>query len=152
MARFDWIMIGLFISSSKLAEYSFAYKIFEVSTLPLLIVAPIMIPLFTRINKLSENINNIFFFLEWQIIIASLIAFMLNICWIPVIDFITDGKYGSVNSNTILLTVTQHATPLLHQFLVDHTIRKRKPETHFFHYGVLLCSKYCGLPHFNSDL
>ncbi len=28
---------------------------------------------------------------------------MLNICWIPVIDFITDGKYGNVNSETIFL-------------------------------------------------
>ncbi len=74
MSRFDWILIGIVISSSKLAEYSFAYKIFEVSTLPLLVIAPIMIPLFTRLYKLSENINNIFFFLEWQIIIASLIA------------------------------------------------------------------------------
>jgi O-antigen/teichoic acid export membrane protein len=103
MSRFDWIMIGVFISSTRLAEYSFAYKIFEVSTLPLLVIAPIMIPLFTRLHKLSENINDIFFFLEWQIIIASLIALLLNICWIPVIDFITDGKYGSVNSETIFL-------------------------------------------------
>ena len=103
MSRFDWIMIGVFISSTRLAEYSFAYKIFEVSTLPLLVIAPIMIPLFTRLHKMSEKINNIFFFLEWQIIIASLIALLLNICWIPVIDIITDGKYGSVNSRTILL-------------------------------------------------
>ncbi len=103
MSRFDWIMIGIFISSSKLAEYSFAYKIFEVSTLPLLVIAPIMIPLFTRLHKQSENINNIFFLLEWQIIIASLIALLLNICWIPVVDLITDGQYGSVNSETIFL-------------------------------------------------
>ncbi len=103
MSRFDWILVGLLISSSKLAEYSFAYKIFEVSTLPLLIIAPIMIPLFTRLHKLSENITNLTFFLEWQIIIASLIALLLNVCWIPVIDFISDGKYGRVNSSTIFL-------------------------------------------------
>jgi O-antigen/teichoic acid export membrane protein len=103
MARFDWILVGLFISAAKLAEYSFAYKIFEVSTLPLLIVAPIMIPLFTRMHELLKNMNNIFFFLEWQIIIASFVALLLNICWIPVIDYISDGKYGMVNSNTIFL-------------------------------------------------
>jgi O-antigen/teichoic acid export membrane protein len=103
MSRFDWILIGIVISSSKLAEYSFAYKIFEVSTLPLLIIAPIMIPLFTRLHKSSQNLNNIFFFLEWQIIIASFIALLLNVCWIPVIDFISDGKYGKVNSETIFL-------------------------------------------------
>lgn len=103
MSRFDWILVGLFISATKLAEYSFAYKIFEVSTLPLLIVAPIMIPLFTRLNKLSKNINELFFFVEWQIIVASLIALLLNICWVPVIDYISDGKYGKVNSGIIFL-------------------------------------------------
>lgn len=103
MSRFDWILIGTIISSSKLAEYSFAYKIFEVSTLPLLVIAPIMIPLFTRLHTTSENINDIFFFLEWQIIIASFIALLLNICWVPVIDFVSDGKYGRINAETIFL-------------------------------------------------
>ncbi len=103
MGRFDWILIGIIISSSKLAEYSFAYKIFEVSTLPLLVIAPIMIPLFTRLYKSSENIDNIFFFLEWQIIIAAFVALVLNVCWVPVIDFISDGKYGRVNAETIFL-------------------------------------------------
>ncbi|HEY4937304.1 MAG TPA: oligosaccharide flippase family protein [Puia sp.] len=103
MSRFDWILVGLLISSSKLAEYSFAYKIFEVSALPLLIIAPIMIPLFTRLHKLTENMSSLTFFLEWQIIIASFIALLLNVCWIPVIDFISDGKYGRVNSETIFL-------------------------------------------------
>jgi O-antigen/teichoic acid export membrane protein len=101
MSRFDWVLIGLLISSSKLAEYSFAYKVFEVSTLPLLIIAPIMIPLFTRMLKVPGNIAGLSFFLEWQIIIASFIALLLNICWVPVIDFITDGKYGAVNAGTI---------------------------------------------------
>jgi O-antigen/teichoic acid export membrane protein len=103
MSRFDWILVGVLVSSIKLAEYSFAYKIFEVSTLPLLIIAPIMIPLFTRLHKSSENLNSISFFLEWQIIIASYIALLLNICWIPLIDFISDGKYGNVNSGTIFI-------------------------------------------------
>jgi O-antigen/teichoic acid export membrane protein len=103
MSRFDWILIGVLVSSSRLAEYSFAYKIFEVSTLPLLIIAPIMIPLFTRLHRRSENIASLLFFLEWQIIIASLIALLLNVSWIPVMDFISVGKYGSVNSETIFL-------------------------------------------------
>jgi O-antigen/teichoic acid export membrane protein len=103
MSRFDWILIGLLISSSKLAEYSFAYKVFEVATLPLLIIAPIMTPLFTRLFKAPGNTDDLSFFLEWQIIIASFIALMLNVCWAPVIDLITDGKYGSVNTATIFL-------------------------------------------------
>jgi O-antigen/teichoic acid export membrane protein len=103
MSRFDWILIGLLVSDSKLAEYSFAYKVFEVSTLPLLIIAPIMVPLFTRLNKKSEKLSNLSFFLKWQIILASFTALLLNICWIPIIDSISDGKYGRVNSDTIFL-------------------------------------------------
>jgi O-antigen/teichoic acid export membrane protein len=103
MSRFDWILVGLLISSASLAEYSFAYKIFEVSTLPLLVIAPIMIPLFTRLSKEPGKLDDMYFFLTWQIIIASFIALLLNICWIPVMDFVSDGKYGSVNSGTIFL-------------------------------------------------
>ena len=36
-------------------------------------------------------------------IIASLTALLLNIFWAPVIDAVTNGKYGAVNSNTILI-------------------------------------------------
>ena len=103
MSRFDWILIGLLISDTKLAEYSFAYKIFEVSTLPLLIIAPIMIPLFTRLQAKPGNIGAISFLLKWQVIVASFISLLLNICWIPVIDFISDGKYGLVNATTIFI-------------------------------------------------
>ena len=103
MARFDWILIGILVSSARLAEYSFAWKFFEVFTLPLLIVAPIMIPLFTRLFKTSVNAADPSFLLQWQIIIASFIALLLNVCWVPVVDLITDGKYGEVNSTTIFL-------------------------------------------------
>ena len=103
MSRFDWILIGLLLSGTSLAEYSFAWKVFEVATLPLLIIAPIMIPLFTRILKSAGDIESLSFFLEWQVIIASFIALLLNICWVPVIDFFTAGKYGAVNAQTVFL-------------------------------------------------
>ena len=49
IARFDWIFLGILASNIALAEYSFAFKIFEVATLPLLVIAPILIPRFTRL-------------------------------------------------------------------------------------------------------
>lgn len=112
MSRFDWIMIGMLLSSSKLAEYSFAWKVFEMATLPLLVFAPLMVPLFTRLCKKPGHITAVSFFLDWQIMIAAFIALLLNICWVPVIDFITDGKYGSVNTGTIL--VLSLSMPLLY--------------------------------------
>ena len=112
MARFDWILIGLFSTSVKLAEYSFAWKMFEVSTLPLLIIAPLMIPMFTRILKQKVNATVPSFFLEWQIITASFIALLLNLVWVPLIDLITDGRYGAVNRDVVF--ILSLAMPLLY--------------------------------------
>ena len=108
IARFDWIILGILASDIVLAEYSFAFRVFEVATLPLLIIAPILIPRFTKIFQSEswhrkETINDFFSLLKFEIIIASLCALLLNILWIPVIDFITHGKYGAVNRYTIFI-------------------------------------------------
>lgn len=109
IARFDWIFIGILASNIALAEYSFAYKVFEVATLPLLVVAPLLIPRFTKLfhndSKITIDgkINDLLSLLRFEIITASLIALILNILWIPVIDFITHGKYGTLNRYTILI-------------------------------------------------
>jgi O-antigen/teichoic acid export membrane protein len=103
MSRLDWILIGVIVSGTALAEYSFAWKMYEVSTLPLLIIAPLMIPMFTRLFLKPGNNGDPSFLLEWQVLIASFVGLLLNLCWVPVIDFITDGKYGAVNSSTIFI-------------------------------------------------
>ena len=59
IARFDWIFLGILASAVILADYSFAYKIFELSTLPMLIVAPLLIPRFTRLFKTNLSITMI---------------------------------------------------------------------------------------------
>lgn len=108
MARFDWIFIGLFAGNTILAEYSFAYKVFELATLPLLVIAPILIPRFTRLFHKSMPLQsgiheNLFILLRIEMVIASLSALLLNLLWIPVIDPLTNGAYGMVNSVTILI-------------------------------------------------
>ncbi len=109
IGRFDWIFLGIISTEVILAEYSFAFKIFEVTTLPLLIIGPILIPRLTRMfhkvsNKPSLNeIHNLSVLLRFEMIIASLVVLLLNILWIPVIDFITHNKYGVVNKYTILI-------------------------------------------------
>ncbi len=104
LARFDWIFIGFMVSAIKLAEYSFAYKIFEVSTLPLLAVAPLLIPRFTKMFKGDEiPVGELKTLARVEMIVAALIALTLNLCWTPVIDFITAGKYGLVNVKTIFI-------------------------------------------------
>jgi len=104
LARFDWIFIGFTLSAAKLAEYSFAYKIFEIATLPLLAIAPLLIPHFTKLFKQdSTQSHNLEFIIRIEIIIAALVALLLNICWSPVIDLLTAGKYGAVNVKTIFI-------------------------------------------------
>jgi O-antigen/teichoic acid export membrane protein len=105
MARFDWIFIGLFVSAGSLAEYSFAYKVFEMATLPLLVVAPLLLPLFSRIFRqerqdLHENLS---FLLKLEMIVAPLVAMVLNLLWTPLIDPLTGGKYGKVNEGTVFI-------------------------------------------------
>jgi len=104
LARFDWIFIGVIVSAVKLAEYSFAYKIFEISTLPLLAIAPLLIPFFTKLFQHKDmRVAELKFLVRIEMIVATFIGLVLNICWSPVIDGLTSGKYGSINVKTIFI-------------------------------------------------
>ena len=105
LARFDWIFIGLVLSAAKLAEYSFSYKVFELSTMPLLAIAPLLIPLFTRLFKDGNqpDTGRLKFLVRVEMVIAAFTIVLINVCWAPVIDHITDGKYGNVNVLTIFI-------------------------------------------------
>lgn len=106
LARFDWILLGLLAGNVIVANYSFAYKVFEVATLPLLVIAPVLIPRFTRwfqVPLTANRTNDLFTLLRIEMVIASLFALMLNMLWVPVIDLLTQNKYGLVNQRTILI-------------------------------------------------
>lgn len=104
LARFDWIFIGIMVSAVKLAEYSFAYKIFEISTLPLLAIAPLLIPRFTKLFQNADiRAGELKFLVRIEMIVAAFTGILLNICWSPVIDTITSGKYGLINIKTIFI-------------------------------------------------
>jgi O-antigen/teichoic acid export membrane protein len=104
MSRFDWIFIGFTVSAIKLAEYSFAYKVFEMSTLPLLAIAPLLLPWFTKLFK-QEAIDTgmLKILLKTEMMIAALTIVLINTLWSPVIDGVTAGKYGAVNTKTIFI-------------------------------------------------
>lgn len=109
LSRFDWIFLGIFSTTAVLANYSFAYKVFEMATLPLLAIAPILIPRFAKL--FSQNNKEIpaakkqvlATLLRTEIIISCTVVLLLNSAWSPAVDFITDGKYGAVNSVTVLI-------------------------------------------------
>jgi O-antigen/teichoic acid export membrane protein len=104
LARFDWIFIGFMLTATKLAEYSFAYKLFEIATLPLLAIAPLLIPRFTKMFKHGDvNIAGLRFLIRIEIIIAAFTVLLINIYWAPIMGWLTLGKYGAVNVNTIFI-------------------------------------------------
>jgi len=102
LARFDWIFIGFMLSAIKLAEYSFAYKVFEIALLPLSAIAPLLIPRFTKMFKQGDiDIAGMKFLIGTEAIIAGFSVLSINIYWSPAIDWITHGKYGAVNQHAI---------------------------------------------------
>lgn len=103
LARFDWIFIGFTVSAIKLAEYSFAYKIFEISTLPLLAIAPLLIPRFTKLFQSGTAGTDLKFLVRMEMVVAVFVALLLNVCWAPLIDAVTGGRYGLVNIKTIFI-------------------------------------------------
>jgi O-antigen/teichoic acid export membrane protein len=109
IARIDWILLGLFSGSIITAEYSFAYRVFELSPLPLLIIAPILLSRFSRFfssnspENLLEHKKELSLLIRIEMIAATFIPLVLNIIWVPVMDGLTHHKYGEVNKTTFLL-------------------------------------------------
>jgi O-antigen/teichoic acid export membrane protein len=112
IARFDWLFIGVFASAASLAEYSFTYKAYEMSTLPLLVIGPLLVPRFVKYFQKRNEMAFVYSILRIEMIICSLIMVVVNILWTPVIDMITKGRYGAVNSKVVFLLTL--CTPFLY--------------------------------------
>jgi O-antigen/teichoic acid export membrane protein len=105
LARFDWILLGLLSTTTITAEYSFAFRFFELMKMPLIIIAPI---LFTRFSKLlqegaiitEDTKKSIQQFYNLELFISLIIPLMMVCAWSQSIDLITDNKYGAVNELT----------------------------------------------------
>lgn len=115
LARIDWILLGIFSTASITAEYTFAYKFFELSKLPLLILGPVLL---TRLSALlssktplsAEQQSRINGFIRLELIISFLIPIVLTCVWTDLIDRLTDGKFGAVNQSTF--TILSFCVPL----------------------------------------
>jgi O-antigen/teichoic acid export membrane protein len=108
LARLDWILIGIFCTTGIVANYSFAWKAFEATTLPLLVLGPVLLARFSRIfaggspQPTAGQMDQLMALLRTEMVVASGSALLLNLLWAPLIDAITKGSYGAVNSTTIL--------------------------------------------------
>ncbi|MFC0773505.1 oligosaccharide flippase family protein [Terrimonas alba] len=109
ITRIDWILLGLVSTSAVVAEYSFAYRAYELSPFPLLIIAPVLLSRFSKFFA-GNNDESLFFkkrelgqLIRAEMILATLIPLVLNIIWTPFVDFLTGNKYGAVNQITFLI-------------------------------------------------
>ncbi|HWK04822.1 MAG TPA: oligosaccharide flippase family protein [Puia sp.] len=100
IARADWILLGIFSTQVHTAEYSFAYRAYEFSPLPLLILAPILLNRFAQVKPLADR--KLDRFVRMEMILATLLPLLLVIAWSPLVDRLTDHKYGQVNAITFL--------------------------------------------------
>lgn len=106
LSRMDWLLLGFMASRSVLADYSFAYRAYELSRLPMLIIAPVILPRLSRLmaskpsSKLQEQVNS---FNTAELLLAMLLPLVFNILWTPVVGMITGGKYGAANATEFLI-------------------------------------------------
>ncbi|MDP4262631.1 MAG: oligosaccharide flippase family protein [Bacteroidota bacterium] len=108
IGRMDWIFLGLFSTSSTTAEYSFAYRVYELSPFPLLIIAPVILTRFSKYFAANTERSllkktELSLLIRAEMIAATLIPLVLNIIWTPAIDSLTGNKYGKVNQYTFLI-------------------------------------------------
>lgn len=115
LARIDWILLGILgvqgaaeSASAMTAEYSFTYKVFEVSKLPLLVIAPVLLTRFSKMMSDSKQLSDkqqgeIGTLFNFEIFILMLMPLLLVSLWNPLVDYFTDGKYGAVNETTFRL-------------------------------------------------
>jgi len=120
LSRMDWILLGILASGTALADYSFAYRAYELARLPLLIIAPVILPRFAHLfsgNNLisNEHQNNINSFYRVEMFLAAGIPLLLNIFWTPLLTIITGGKYGQ--SNAVEFLILSLCIPL--QFFIN---------------------------------
>jgi O-antigen/teichoic acid export membrane protein len=108
LSRTDWILLGILSTHVVTADYSFAYRAYEVARLPLTIIAPLLLVRFSKLfsyNKLlqTEQKETVKILYSVLIFISFLLPLVLNILWGPLVSMLTKGKYGFSNANLFLL-------------------------------------------------
>ncbi len=108
LSRIDWILLGIISTNAVTGIYAFAYRAYELSRLPITVIAPIILNIFSRMlvsgQKPDEEKQNVIRQLFTVVMfLAMLMPLVLNVIWGPVLDWLYHGKYGSVNATEFLL-------------------------------------------------
>lgn len=120
LARFDWMLLGIASTTVLAADYFFAYKAFEISRIPLLVISPLLMPVFTRIFTNAHSSQKDFIksrlLYNAEMFISVLIPLILGMLWIPLVEKFYGGKYG-IEART-LFWILSLSVPL--QFATDY--------------------------------
>ena len=108
IARADLILLGLLSTPARTAEYGFAYRAYEFSPFPLLVLAPFIL------NRLAKKAGNgasevgfsplaLDLLVRGEMILSTLLPLLFVIAWAPAMDLLTGGKYGTSNVSVFLI-------------------------------------------------
>jgi peptidoglycan biosynthesis protein MviN/MurJ (putative lipid II flippase) len=68
-----------------------------------LAIAPLLIPRFTKLFQSATGDTDLKFLVRMEMVVCVFVALLLNVCWGPLIDAVTGGRYGLVNVKTIFI-------------------------------------------------
>lgn len=109
LSRIDWILLGLISTNAVTGLYALAYRAYEISRLPIVVIAPIILNIFSRMlvggkrpeAEKQQAVRHVYIVMMFG---AVLMPVLLNILWAPGLDYVyDDGKYGSSNATEFLL-------------------------------------------------
>lgn len=108
ISRLDWILLGIISTNAITGVYAFAYRAYELTRLPITIIAPVILNIFSRLlvggKKPDEEKQKVIQQLFTVGVFAAMVMpLVLNVLWAPTLDWAYQGKYGSSNATEFLL-------------------------------------------------
>jgi O-antigen/teichoic acid export membrane protein len=106
LARADLVLLGLLSTNAATADYSFAYRAYELARIPISVLGSVLMPRAARALDRrgllqEENKASLKDLFTVTLAAAILGAALLNTVWAPAIDFITDGAYGTPTKSIV---------------------------------------------------
>lgn len=119
LSRIDWILLGLVSTALSVAEYSFAYRAYEIMKLPLMVIGPVLLVKYSRMMANNEfdtrRASETGRFIVIALFLSVLMVIFCNVLWAPIVTGLTNGKYGT--SNALLFFMLSLCLPI--HFLIS---------------------------------
>lgn len=102
LARLDWFLLGILASAASVAEYSFAYRAYEVEKLPAAIVGSLLLPIVARwwtgdkkpVAAQQQIFTALLLLIPALMGWASLLVVLL---WQPLVGGLLQSEFGSAS-------------------------------------------------------